>query len=130
MEVGRRHLLYDLWVDDPTLLQRVEPLRAMLLSATRDSGATVLADHFHQFEPHGVTGVLLLAESHLSIHTWPEEGLITVDVFTCGTMDTTLILQRLRDALSPHRETLTTILRGQASVSRRTGESGSRRLLY
>ena len=114
MELARRHFLFDCWVDDPTLLQRVEPLRTMLLAATRDSGATILADHFHQFEPHGVTGVLLLTESHLSIHTWPEEGLVTVDVFTCGTMDTELILQRLRDALSPHRENLTTIRRGPA----------------
>ena len=113
MELARRHFLLDLWVDDPTLLQRVEPLRAMLLAATRESGATILADHFHQFEPHGVTGVLLLAESHLSVHTWPEEGLITMDVFTCGTMDTQLILQRLCNALSPRREKLTTILRGQ-----------------
>ena len=114
MELGRRHFLLDLWVDDPTLLQRVEPLRSLLLDATRDSGATVLADHFHQFEPHGVTGVLLLAESHLSVHTWPEEGFLTLDVFTCGTMATDLILHRLRNALSPRREKLTTILRGQA----------------
>ena len=114
MELARRHMLYDLWLDDPTLLKRVEPLRETLLSATADSGATILADHFHQFEPHGVTGMLLLAESHLSVHTWPEEGLITLDVFTCGTMDAPLILQRLRDALSPRRENLTTILRGQA----------------
>lgn len=113
MELGRRHLLYDLWVADPTLLQRVEPLRAVLLAAAHDSGATVLADRFHQFEPQGVTGVLLLAESHLSIHTWPEEGLVTVDIFTCGAMDTALILQRLRDTLNPCREHLTTIRRGQ-----------------
>ena len=111
--LARRHLLYDLWIDDPTLLRQVEPLRTMLLEATRASGATVLADRFHQFEPEGVTGVLLLAESHLSVHTWPEEGLITLDVFTCGTMDTALILRRLREALAPRREHLTTILRGR-----------------
>ena len=115
MELGRRHLLFDLWTDDPVLLQRVEPLRTMLLAATRESGATILADHFHQFEPQGVTGVVLLAESHLSVHTWPEEGLITVDIFTCGAMDASLIVQRLRDALSPRREHLNTIMRGQAA---------------
>ena len=114
MELRRRHLLYDLWTDDPALLQRVEPLRTVVLAATRDSGATVLADHFHQFEPQGITGVVLLAESHLSIHTWPEEGLITVDIFTCGAMDATCIVQRLRDTLTPRREHLTTIMRGQS----------------
>ena len=113
MELGRRHFLYDLWVPDATLLQRIEPLRAVLLAAARDSGATVLANRFHQFEPHGVTGMLLLAESHLSVHTWPEERLVTVDIFTCGAMDTSLIIQRLRETLTPCREHLTTIRRGQ-----------------
>ena len=127
MAPARRHLLYDLWLDDPAPLRRVEPLRTLLLDATRASGATVLAERFHQFEPHGITGVLLLAESHLSVHTWPEENLATLDVFTCGAMDALLIVQRLRDALAPRRDSLRTVLRGIEEPERRgAGEPGSR----
>ena len=48
-------------------------------------GVTVLSDHFHQFSPQGVTGIISIAESHISIHTWPEFGYAAVDIFTCGT---------------------------------------------
>ena len=54
------------------------------LAAAHAAGATVLNYQWHQFEPHGVTMLVLLAESHLSIHTWPEKGSAAVDVFTCG----------------------------------------------
>ena len=47
-------------------------------------GITILGDKFHKFEPHGVSGVILLSESHVSIHTWPEEGYAALDIFTCG----------------------------------------------
>ena len=54
------------------------------LAAAHAAGATVLNYQWHQFEPHGVTALVLLSESHLSIHTWPEKGSAAVDVFTCG----------------------------------------------
>lgn len=56
-----------------------------MLEAARRSGATIIGHQFHQFTPHGVSGVVLIAESHLSIHTWPERGYAAVDIFTCGT---------------------------------------------
>jgi S-adenosylmethionine decarboxylase proenzyme len=55
-----------------------------LLEAAEKVGATVIDHTFHQFSPHGVTGVVAIAESHLCIHTWPEYGYAAVDVFTCG----------------------------------------------
>ena len=109
---ARRHLLYDLWVDTPGVLCWAPPLRRLLVEAARTCGATVLADRFHQFEPHGVTGIVLLAESHVSIHTWPEEGLATLDVFTCGAMDAEGIIEAVRTSLRPTRERLTTVARG------------------
>jgi S-adenosylmethionine decarboxylase len=112
MREGRRHILFDLWVENPEILKWSPPLRTLLMEAARASGATILADRFHQFKPYGVTGILLLAESHLSIHTWPEEGLATLDVFTCGAMDTDLILEHVRAALTPTREQLQTVQRG------------------
>ena len=63
---------------------RSEALRAICLAASREAGLTIVGDAFHQFEPQGVTGTVLLAESHLAIHTWPERGFVTVDVYVCN----------------------------------------------
>jgi S-adenosylmethionine decarboxylase proenzyme len=60
-------------------------LRDAMVRAAIDCGATVLSESFHHFSPQGVSGVVIIAESHLSIHTWPEYGYAAVDIFTCGT---------------------------------------------
>jgi S-adenosylmethionine decarboxylase proenzyme len=59
-------------------------LRNTLLAAARECGATVLGESFHQFSPQGVSGIVVIAESHLFIHTWPEYGYVAADIFTCG----------------------------------------------
>ena len=115
MELKRSHVLYDVWVEDTRLLETVDLWQTLLLSAARDAGATVLKAHFQQFTPIGITGFLLLAESHISVHTWPEEGLATIDIFTCGAMDTASIIHRIHQCLDPCKETVTTIDRGQGS---------------
>jgi S-adenosylmethionine decarboxylase len=56
-----------------------------MVKAAIDCGAVVLGNSFHHFNPQGVSGVVVIAESHISIHTWPEHGYAAVDVFTCGT---------------------------------------------
>ena len=56
-----------------------------MVTAAVDSGAVVMGESFHHFSPQGVSGVVVIAESHLSIHTWPEYGYAAVDIFTCGT---------------------------------------------
>ncbi len=68
---------------------------------------TVLASPCHQFEPSGATVVLLLAESHLAIHTWVEEGLACVDLMTCGDADPEVVLRVLREALPGKCEVVT-----------------------
>ncbi len=78
------HILADLYGVDPHLIDRVEDIKDLLETAVRTAGLTKISSHYFQFQPHGATGVILLAESHISIHTWPEHGLATVDVFTCG----------------------------------------------
>ena len=109
----RRHVLYDAWTDTPDRLAWAPPWEALLVAAAREAGATVLGTRFHQFEPQGLTGVILLAESHLSLHTWPEEGLLTLDCFTCGAMDADVILDRVRAHLQPTRERITHVERGR-----------------
>src|SRR6202008_2556759 len=63
---------------------RAGALRALCVEAAEASGLTVAGQPFHQFEPQGVPGTVLLAESHLAIHTWPEHGFVTVDVYVCN----------------------------------------------
>jgi S-adenosylmethionine decarboxylase len=80
-----RHLLVELHECNKEALNDLGFLRKVMLDAAIDCGAVVLGDSFHRFSPQGVSGVVVIAESHLSIHTWPEYGYAAVDVFTCGT---------------------------------------------
>ncbi len=83
MAVGT-HVLGELYGCPPELLRRVDSLRPVMYSIAEQAQFNVVGEKFHQFEPHGVTGVIVLAESHFSIHTWPEKGIVAADVFTCG----------------------------------------------
>lgn len=68
---------------DLNLLQQLEPLRLACLHAVQTADLTIVGERFHQFEPIGVTGVILLAESHVAIHTWPEQRFVSVDIYVC-----------------------------------------------
>jgi S-adenosylmethionine decarboxylase proenzyme len=96
---------------------RAERLRVVCLEATTAAGLTVVGDRFYQFEPQGVTGTVLLAESHVAIHTWPEAGFVTVDVYVCNlTTDNTAkaeqLFRALEAALHPQRTKFHSIHRG------------------
>ncbi|MDQ7038544.1 MAG: adenosylmethionine decarboxylase [Aquificota bacterium] len=78
------HILADLYGVEADRIDRVEDIRDLLETAVRVADLTKISSHYYQFQPHGATGVVLLAESHISIHTWPEHRLATVDVYTCG----------------------------------------------
>jgi S-adenosylmethionine decarboxylase len=78
-------LLLELKDCDRKRLSDLDFLKNALLSASREAGAIILGESFHPFPPYGgVSGVVIIAESHLSIHTWPEYGYAAVDIFTCG----------------------------------------------
>jgi len=79
-----KHLLLELKDCDKEVLNDVGFLKGALLAAATECGATVLGESFHQFNPQGVSGVMVIAESHLFIHTWPEYGYAAADIFTCG----------------------------------------------
>jgi S-adenosylmethionine decarboxylase len=78
-------LLVELYDCDKEALNDLGFIRKTMADAAIVCGAVVLGDSFHRFSPQGVSGVVIIAESHLSIHTWPEYGYAAVDVFTCGT---------------------------------------------
>ena len=84
---------------EPQALDDLPRLREIALAAAAAVGATVVAEAFHRYQPQGVSGTVLIAESHLSIHTWPEAGYVAVDVFTCGGLDPRLALRYLSKAL-------------------------------
>ncbi len=79
-----KHLLLELKGCNKEVLNDIGFLREALLAAAGEAGATVLGESFHQFSPQGVSGVVIIAESHLCIHTWPEYGYAAADIFTCG----------------------------------------------
>jgi S-adenosylmethionine decarboxylase len=108
------HLLADLHGIAPALLADPGRLDALLREAALAAGARILHSHFHAFgEGQGVTGVLLLAESHISIHTWPESGFAAADVFMCGACEPQRALDVIEAALQPGARTIRTVPRGQ-----------------
>ena len=113
------HLLgewYDCPADTPAFTEAAT-LRLLCIDAARDSGLTVVGDSFYQFEPQGVTGTVLLAESHIAIHTWPEAGFVTVDVYVCNLLTDNTdkaehVFRTLEAALKPRRTRFQAIHRG------------------
>ncbi|MCX6004593.1 MAG: adenosylmethionine decarboxylase [Chloroflexi bacterium] len=79
-----KHLLLELKDCNTELLNNMEYLKGVLVEAACQIGATVVKDSFYQFSPQGISGVVIIAESHISIHTWPEYNFAAVDIFTCG----------------------------------------------
>lgn len=81
------HYLLELRGCDPTVINDLPEVRRILIEAAKQAKATVLDARFHQFSPQGVSGVVVVGESHLSIHTWPEYGYASADIYTCGHTD-------------------------------------------
>ncbi len=80
-----RHLLAEFYDCNPNILNNLQLVQEAMLSAATACGATVVDSKFHHFSPYGVSGAVIISESHLAIHTWPEYGYAAVDLFTCGT---------------------------------------------
>lgn len=107
------HLLADLHGADPAWLGDAAAIEAVLRGAALAAGARILHGHFHTFGAGGgVTGVLLLAESHISIHTWPEDRFAAVDVFMCGAARPELALDAIRAALRGAHADVRAVARG------------------
>lgn len=84
METMGRHVIAELWGCDPEVLNDIENVQRIMVNAALESGAEVREVTFHKFTPHGVSGVVIISESHLTIHSFPEHGYASVDVYTCG----------------------------------------------
>ncbi|MDH3889528.1 MAG: adenosylmethionine decarboxylase [candidate division Zixibacteria bacterium] len=84
MKILGKHLIVELSDCDRVILDDISAMEQHLNEAARISGATIVQSVFHRYNPQGVSGVVVIAESHVSLHTWPEYGYAAVDFFTCG----------------------------------------------
>ena len=101
-----------------TKLNSLEFIEASMNTAAAEARATVVNSSFHKFGPQGISGVLVLAESHLSVHTWPEHGYFAADLFFCGGGDPYKAFEQLRDRLGAGHFQLTELKRGMEPRAR------------
>jgi len=101
----------DAWVRDPDVLVDEPRLRSILYAGAEAGGATVLGEEFCSFPNGAVTGVLVLAQSHLSIHTWPEFALVNIDLLSYGNLRGDVVLRSIGARLDVERATVTCIPR-------------------
>ncbi len=108
-----RHIIVDLWGVDFTVLNNVDYLEKIMIEAAEKSHATVLSVSCKKFDPFGCTILVLLSESHLSIHTYPEKGFAAIDCYTCGrNKDPKLAVNHLIGLLKPKQAFTKTLIRG------------------
>lgn len=113
MKALGRHIIVEMYDCDPTVLNDEEKVTRYMLQAAEISGATIVGEVFHRFAPHGVSGAIVIAESHLSIHTWPEYRYAALDLFTCGdNVDPWKGFMFLREKLRAERISHTELKRG------------------
>lgn len=84
MQALGRQLLLELYDCDAEAINNLEVVKAAMIEAAKRANATIVDTMFHEFNPFGISGVVVIAESHLAIHTWPEYRYAAVDVFSCG----------------------------------------------
>jgi S-adenosylmethionine decarboxylase proenzyme len=120
MDAIARHLLAEYYGCDPVQLNDPERLRPLLEQAVVEGKATVIKTSLHQFSPHGVSGVVILAESHLAVHTWPEYGFAAVEILVCGeTPDPEASHRYLLGQLKPSHHTVRLLQRGDLPTAMR-----------
>jgi len=108
------HLIVDLY--DADRLDDVDHIEETLRHCVTAAGATLLHIHLHHFEPNGgVSGVAVLAESHISIHSWPEANYAAIDIFMCGSANPDACVPVLREAFAAKRVAVSELLRGQGT---------------
>lgn len=121
-----RHVAVDAWGVDYEVLNNAGLLETHLVEAAEACGATILSIQSRQFEPQGATVLVMLSESHLSIHTYPERGFAAIDCYTCGEMvDPQLAIDYLVSVLNPEKTYAKKLIRGLGELE--IAEPGSNR---
>lgn len=126
------HILVEFMGCDPHIMNDVSSIERDMVDAALKAGATVINSTFHHFSPYGVSGVVVIQESHLAIHTWPEYGYAAVDLFTCGEMDAWISFDYLKEcfksknysAIEMHRGALPLLTRNDFDISSMRQKAG------
>jgi len=106
------HIMLDMWGIPYETLNDLNGLLELLKDATKNAGCKIVGVAHHKYSPQGVSIVLLVAESHISIHTYPEEEYCAVDIFTCGKTDAKVAAEYLVYALKPTYHNIIELIRG------------------
>lgn len=106
------HIIVDLYGCNEETLSNAELMEHILYQACKKAKFEVIKGCFHQFEPQGNSGVILLAESHISYHAYPEHNYVSIDCYVCGKSDPMIAIDYLIEALEPNKYNLTKLLRG------------------
>lgn len=117
MEALGRQILVEFYDCESAKLNDVEYIESSMIAGTKAAHATIISHNFHKFSPYGVSGVVVIAESHVAIHTWPEYNYAAVDIFTCGdTIDPWIIQEYLKDAFNSQNVSSMEMKRGLFKV--------------
>ena len=112
-----RHLLVEFYDCNPDVINNKDLVEQFMKEAAIKTGSTIVQSVFHMFQPHGVSGVVVIAESHLAIHTWPEYKYASVDLYTCGACVEPLEAYKyLKDKFESKNTDLKEIIRGEMEV--------------
>jgi len=110
------HILVEFMNCDPHIMNDVAGIERDMVGAAQKAGATVINSTFHHFSPYGVSGVVVIQESHLAIHTWPEYGYAAVDLFTCGEMNAWISFDHLKECFKAKSYSAIEIKRGSVNL--------------
>lgn len=111
------HLIVEMYDCHSELINDRHSVENAMIEAVRISGAKMVQSVIHQFNPHGISGVIVIEESHFSVHTWPEYGYCALDIFTCGDeIDYYSALQYLKDAFMAKNLSVTEMKRGMLNL--------------
>ncbi len=109
-----RHLIVEFYGCPSNVIDDMKFLEKTLEESVVKAGGNILGKLFHKFKPQGVTGIIAISESHVSIHTWPENGYVAVDAFTCGReMDPWTVYRELRAKIKPEKVKVMELRRGE-----------------
>jgi S-adenosylmethionine decarboxylase len=116
LDTSAKHLLVELRGCARAPLDDLDALRALMRRAAELAGATVVGEAFHAYSPHGVTGVIVIEESHFSVHTWPEAGYAALDFYTCGKVDPERAARVVAEGLFATQSSFVEVRRGLSAV--------------
>lgn len=106
------HYLAEFFNCDRQKINDIAYIEHIMIEATERSGARMIKPFFHQFNPHGISGVIVIAESHFAIHTWPEHGYAAVDLFSCADFDYMSALKHIRVSIGAEHYSVELMRRG------------------